>query len=130
MRDTVTFTDSDEWDWTFDLTFMLSHYRCIRGCGCHDIRLGRSARGCCVEGVEGRPRSARPEPPIGGRRGSSTGGAPSTRRPSALISRCTRAWRRSCDECAATLSTPCWPPTAAPTPAPAAADLCRSRSRG
>lgn len=52
MRKAVTFTDSDGWNWAFDLTFMLSHYRCIWGCGCPDIRLGHSARGCCVEGVE------------------------------------------------------------------------------
>ena len=36
----------------FDLTFMLSNYRCIWGRGCPDTRLQRTARGCCVDGVE------------------------------------------------------------------------------
>jgi hypothetical protein len=48
----VTFTDSDGWNWDFDLAFMLSNYACIWGRGCPDIRLQGSARGCCVEGVE------------------------------------------------------------------------------
>ena len=51
-RETVTFRDADGWSWEFDLTFMLSNYRCIWGRGCPDIRLERTARGCCVEGVE------------------------------------------------------------------------------
>jgi hypothetical protein len=51
-HETATFTDSDGWNWKFDLTFMLSNYRCIWGRGCPDIRLQGSARGCCVEGVE------------------------------------------------------------------------------
>ena len=51
-RETVTFQDGDGWNWEFDLTFMLSNYRCIWGRGCPDTRLQRSARGCCVEGVE------------------------------------------------------------------------------
>ena len=51
-RETVTFRDADGWSWEFDLTFMLSNYRCIWGRGCPDTRLQRTARGCCVEGVE------------------------------------------------------------------------------
>ena len=51
-RETVTFRDSDGWSWEFDLTFILSNYRCIWGRGCPDTRLEHSARGCCVEGVE------------------------------------------------------------------------------
>ncbi len=51
-RETVTFRDDDGWSWEFDLTFMLSNYRCIWGRGCPDTRRQRSARGCCVEGVE------------------------------------------------------------------------------
>ena len=50
--ETVTFRDSDGWNWQFDLTFLLSNYRCIWGVGCPDTRQQRSARGCCVEGVE------------------------------------------------------------------------------
>jgi hypothetical protein len=52
VRETVTFSDSDGWNWEFDLTFMLSHYQCIWGRGCPDTKLQQSARGCCVEGVE------------------------------------------------------------------------------
>jgi hypothetical protein len=51
-RETVTFRDGNGWSWEFDLTFMLSNYRCIWGRGCPDTRLERSARGCCVDGVE------------------------------------------------------------------------------
>jgi hypothetical protein len=51
-RETATFTDSDGWSWEFDLTFMLSHYGCIWGCGCPDITQQGTARGCCVLGVE------------------------------------------------------------------------------
>lgn len=51
-RETVTFRDADGWSWEFDLTFMLSNYRCIWGSGCPDTRLQRTARGCCVDGVE------------------------------------------------------------------------------
>jgi len=51
-REMVTFTDRDGWSWEFDLTFLLSNYRCIWGDGCPDTRLENSARGCCVEGVE------------------------------------------------------------------------------
>jgi hypothetical protein len=51
-RDTVTFRDRGGWNWEFDLTFMLSNYRCIWGRGCPDTRLQRSARGCCVASVE------------------------------------------------------------------------------
>jgi hypothetical protein len=51
-RETVTFRDSDGWNWEFDLTFMLSNYRCLWGVGCPDTRLLGSARGCCIEGVE------------------------------------------------------------------------------
>jgi hypothetical protein len=51
-RETATFTDSDGWSWEFDLTFMLSGYGCIWGCGCPDIRGQGTARGCCVLGVE------------------------------------------------------------------------------
>ena len=51
-RETVTFRDSDGWSWEFDLTFMLSHYQCIWGQGCPDIRHEHTLRGCCVEGVE------------------------------------------------------------------------------
>jgi hypothetical protein len=51
-RETATFTDSDEWSWEFDLAFMLSHYGCIWGCGCPDIKGEGTARGCCVLGVE------------------------------------------------------------------------------
>jgi hypothetical protein len=51
-RETVTFRDSKGWNWEFDLTFLLSNYRCIWGAGCPDTKLHRSARGCCVEGVE------------------------------------------------------------------------------
>ena len=51
-RETVTFRDANGWSWEFDLTFMLSNYRCIWGCGCPDTRLQRTARGCCVDGVE------------------------------------------------------------------------------
>ena len=51
-REAVTFRDSDGWSWEFDLTFLLSNYRCIWGRGCPDTRLQHSARGCCVEGVE------------------------------------------------------------------------------
>lgn len=50
--ETATFSDSHGWNWEFDLTFMLSHYGCIWGRGCPDIRRQGSARGCCVEGVE------------------------------------------------------------------------------
>ena len=51
-RETVTFTDSNGWDWEFDLTFMLSNYRCIWGRGCLDTQGRHTLRGCCVEGVE------------------------------------------------------------------------------
>lgn len=51
-RETVTFRDSDGWNWEFDLTFLLSNYQCIWGRGCPDTRLESSSRGCCVEGVE------------------------------------------------------------------------------
>jgi hypothetical protein len=51
-RETVTFRDASGWSWEFDLTFMLSNYRCIWGCGCPDIRLQGTARGCCTDGVE------------------------------------------------------------------------------
>jgi hypothetical protein len=51
-RETVTFQDATGWSWEFDLTFMLSNYRCIWGCGCPDTRLEGTARGCCAEGVE------------------------------------------------------------------------------
>lgn len=51
-RETVTFRDANGWSWEFDLTFMLSNYRCIWGRGCPDTRLQHTARGCCVEGVE------------------------------------------------------------------------------
>jgi hypothetical protein len=51
-HETATFTDSDGWSWEFDLAFMLSHYGCIWGCGCPDIRGDGTARGCCVLGVE------------------------------------------------------------------------------
>jgi hypothetical protein len=51
-RETVTFRDARGWSWEFDLTFMLSNYRCIWGSGCPDTRLEHTARGCCVEGVE------------------------------------------------------------------------------
>jgi len=51
-HETATFTDSDGWRWEFDLAFMLSHYGCIWGCGCPDIRGQGTARGCCVLGVE------------------------------------------------------------------------------
>jgi hypothetical protein len=51
-RETVTFQDSAGWSWEFDLTFMLSDYQCIWGQGCPDTRLGHTARGCCVDGVE------------------------------------------------------------------------------
>ena len=33
-RESVTFQDADGWSWEFDLTFMLSNYRCIWGHGC------------------------------------------------------------------------------------------------
>lgn len=51
-RETVTFRDDDGRDWEFDLTFMLSNYRCIWGHGCPDTRLQHTARGCCADGVE------------------------------------------------------------------------------
>jgi hypothetical protein len=51
-RESVTFRDANEWSWDFDLTFMLSNYRCIWGRGCPDTRAQSSARGCCVDGVE------------------------------------------------------------------------------
>jgi hypothetical protein len=51
-RETVTFRDGSGWNWEFDLTFILSRYRCIWGAGCPDIRLEGTARGCCAEGVE------------------------------------------------------------------------------
>ena len=51
-RETATFTDDDGWSWEFDLTFMLSHYGCIWGCGCPDIEGQGTARGCCALGVE------------------------------------------------------------------------------
>jgi hypothetical protein len=51
-RETATFTDSDGWNWEFDVTFMLSNYQCIWGSGCPDTSFQRTARGCCVEGVE------------------------------------------------------------------------------
>jgi hypothetical protein len=51
-RETVTFRDTDGWNWEFDLTFLLSNYRCIWGAGCPDTRLEHTVRGCCVEGVE------------------------------------------------------------------------------
>jgi hypothetical protein len=51
-RETVTFRDGDGWSWEFDLTFLLSNYRCIWGEGCPDTKRQGSARGCCVEGVE------------------------------------------------------------------------------
>jgi hypothetical protein len=51
-RETVTFRDTDGWSWEFDLTFLLSNYRCIWGQGCPDTRRQHTARGCCVEGVE------------------------------------------------------------------------------
>jgi len=51
-RETVTFRDTSGWSWEFDLTFMLSNYRCIWGSGCPDTKLQHTARGCCVEGVE------------------------------------------------------------------------------
>ncbi|MGZ4553430.1 MAG: hypothetical protein ACXVXQ_08050 [Mycobacteriaceae bacterium] len=51
-RETVTFRDGDGWSWEFDLTFLLSNYRCIWGAGCPDTQGHHSVRGCCVEGVE------------------------------------------------------------------------------
>ena len=51
-RETVTFRDDNGWNWEFDLAFMVSKYRCIWGRGCPDTKLQRTARGCCVEGVE------------------------------------------------------------------------------
>jgi hypothetical protein len=51
-RETVTFRDDDGWSWEFDLTFMLSNYRCIWGRGCPDTKLQHTARGCCIDGVE------------------------------------------------------------------------------
>jgi hypothetical protein len=51
-RETATFTDSQGWNWEFDLTFMLSDFGCIWGRGCPDIRREGTARGCCVMGVE------------------------------------------------------------------------------
>jgi hypothetical protein len=51
-RETVAFRDADGWNWEFDVTFLLSDYRCIWGVGCPDTGLQRTARGCCVEGVE------------------------------------------------------------------------------
>jgi hypothetical protein len=51
-RETATFRDATGWSWEFDLTFMLSNYQCIWGCGCPDTRLERTARGCCADGVE------------------------------------------------------------------------------
>jgi hypothetical protein len=51
-RETVTFRDSDGWNCEFDLTFLLSNYRCIWGVGCPDTGLQGSARGRCVEGAE------------------------------------------------------------------------------
>lgn len=51
-RETVTFRDGSGWSWEFDVTFMLSNYRCIWGCGCPDTSRQGTARGCCVEGVE------------------------------------------------------------------------------
>ncbi len=52
VGESVTFRDANGWSWEFDLTFMLSNYRCIWGRGCPDTRLQLTARGCCVEGVE------------------------------------------------------------------------------
>jgi hypothetical protein len=52
LRETVTFRDSEGWNWEFDLSFMLSNYRCIWGRGCPDTQQRHSLRGCCVEGVE------------------------------------------------------------------------------
>ncbi|MGZ4224029.1 MAG: hypothetical protein ACXVSU_23610 [Solirubrobacteraceae bacterium] len=228
--ETVTFRDRNGWNWEFDLTFMLSNYRCIWGRGCPDTRQQRTARGCCVEGVEiyqgdgdtpgeedlemirgrvkqmtdedwqnrqvalrrggrdpwGKARFGRDsvhtrlyrgacifhnridhpggagcafhvaalcrgENPIDwkpricwqvplfldtddntrtttvrasrtadwARTGSSTGGAPSTRKRSAPISRCTGAWRRNCGACAAPMSTTSWSPTAGRVRSPA-----------
>ena len=51
-RETVTFRDGAGWNWEFDLTFMLSNYRCIWGSGCPDTRREHTARGCCADGVE------------------------------------------------------------------------------
>ncbi len=51
-RETVTFRDRGGWSWEFDLTFMLSNYHCIWGCGCPDTKLEYTARGCCADGVE------------------------------------------------------------------------------
>lgn len=51
-RETVTFRDGDGWNWEFDLTFLLSNYRCIWGRGCPDTSREHTARGCCIEGVE------------------------------------------------------------------------------
>jgi hypothetical protein len=51
-RETVTFRDGGGWSWEFDLTFLLSNYRCIWGRGCPDTSLQHTARGCCVDGVE------------------------------------------------------------------------------
>ncbi len=51
-RETVTFRDVNGWSWEFDLTFIVSNYRCIWGRGCPDTRLQHTARGCCVDGVE------------------------------------------------------------------------------
>jgi hypothetical protein len=51
-RETVTFRDASRRSWEFDLTFMLSNYRCIWGRGCPDTGLQGTAHGCCVDVVE------------------------------------------------------------------------------
>jgi hypothetical protein len=62
-RGTVPFRDGDGWSWGFDLTFILSNYRCIWGCGCpHNQAAGHHPwmlRGGRRD-LPGRRRYARP----------------------------------------------------------------------
>ena len=62
-RETMTFRDGNGWSWEFDLTFMLSNYRCIWGRGCPDTRLTAAQRPGMLRGRRGdlqrRRRQAR-----------------------------------------------------------------------
>jgi hypothetical protein len=55
LHEWVSFDDPDEQrTWVFDLTYLLSNYTCIYGCGCQGIREVRAperAEGCCTFGA-------------------------------------------------------------------------------
>lgn len=55
LHEWVSFDDPDEQrTWVFDLTYLLSNFTCIYGCGCQGIRDERAperAEGCCTFGA-------------------------------------------------------------------------------